>query len=57
MCQACNDLLYANSNGLFSFVATVHSAVGGAVGGAVTAPISSDTDREMEATQLPPQGK
>ena len=50
--------MMSNGNdGIFSFVATVHLAVGGAVGGAATAPISSDTDREMEATQLSPQGK
>ena len=41
-------------HGTFAPVATVHSAVGGAVGGAVTV---SDTDREMEASQVPPQGK
>ena len=41
----------------FALVVTALSAVGGAVGGAATVPLSSDTDREIEATQEPPQGK
>ena len=42
------------NDGIFSFVATVHSVVGGEVGGAETASISSDSDRP---NQLFPQGK